>query len=81
MNGTIPDGSGVGVVRVDPSVANQDSSVDVGVEKVEPVLTTVEKEKERSRDINSTDEEVLRLMHPSIVAGEFSGCYLEGHLY
>lgn len=82
----MPNGSDVGVVNARPvldkaeqSLTSKDSSVDI--EKMKPVAPTEgEKELERVKDFNSTDEEVLRLMHPSIVPGEFWTHFLQGEL-
>ena len=74
----------MGVVNASPvldeaeqSLLSKESSVDV--EKTKPVAPTeAEKKLERVKDFNSTDEEVLRLMHHSVVPGEFWTLFLQG---
>lgn len=67
----------MGVVKAGPvldkaeqSLASKESSMNVEKSKPAPP-TEAEKELERVKDFNSPDEEVLRLMHPSIAPGEF----------
>lgn len=56
--------------KVEQLLVSKESSVDV--EKMKPAATTEDEKKvERTIDFNSTDEEVLRLMHPSVHPGEF----------
>ena len=69
MDKTVSNSSGVCVVGDDkePVVIKQDSSVDV--EKKVPDLAATEKEK--NTGLKATDEEMVRLMHPTVIAGEF----------
>ena len=61
-----PSGEEVGVAKEEPGLINQDSSMDL---KEMPVLTTAEGRTEKGGDSSAAEEELLRLMHPSIVPG------------
>ena len=62
-----PSGDEVGVAKEEPGLINQDSSMDL--KKEMPVLTTAEGRTEKGGDSSAAEEELLRLMHPSIVPG------------
>ena len=62
-----PSGDEVGVAKEEPGLINQDSSMDL--KKEMPDSTTVEGRTEKGGDSSAAEEELLRLMHPSIVPG------------
>ena len=62
-----PSGEEVGVAKEEPGLINQGSSMDL--KKEMPVLTTAEGWTENGGDSSAAEEELLRLMHPSIVPG------------
>ena len=61
-----PSGDEVGVAKEEPGLINQDSSMDL---KEMPDSTTAEGRTEKGGDSSAAEEELLRLIHPSIVPG------------
>ena len=67
----MPFSSGVGVVEAESAPGGQDKLVNGETSESKP--STVKKEREKcNTELSSSDEELLRLMHPSIMAGEYT---------
>ena len=72
-----PTGAEVGVAKVEPSQNSQDSLTCIKTEESDSTIG--ERGTEKGGGSSAAEEELLRLMHPSIVPGKLRNCLMWTH--